>query len=286
MLLRSFIIILILAQISITETIGQTSDSIVEYFFTGHTSLPNTHKVDPRLEAMDLTRYEGIWLGGDLCIATLLEYETLFYLDELFNLDNPETHWTLGNHDYRNGNIEWYEEFTQRKSYYAYTSNKITRLILNTNLVPTQCDQINRQYKIIKDVCDTIEESKHLFIITHHGLFRHVPGIPAPASIGHSDLEYWNSNCNDVNSSFVNSIYPMLLDVKERGINVYYLWGDMGAQQKYMDMYSDDSIRFLGCGSYYGEPDDVGLIIKLNKSNYNLDLKFHNLDSLSTVTSK
>ena len=266
---------------------GQESDSIVRYLFAGHTSVTgHADKVDSRLESMDMTEYTGVWLGGDLCIATLVEYETLFYLDDIFDLDNPETHWALGNHDYRNGNLVWYEEFTERPSYYAYSSNSITRVILNTNLVPTQCDHINRQYKIIKDVCDTIENSKHLFLIMHHGLYRNVPGLPIPAIVGHSDLVYWNSNCYDVNSTFVNSIYPMLKEVKERGINVYYLYGDMGSQMKSFDMMSEDSIRFLGCGLYYEDPFDKVMILELNKNNFDLDIQFHNLDSLSNSISK
>ncbi len=285
---KKIAILLVLTSLTgIQSVIGQESDSIVSYFFTGHTSVPGQpYKVDSRLEAIDFSIYEGVWLGGDLCISTLIEYETLYYLDDRFKLINPETHWALGNHDYRHGNVEWYEDFVSRESFYAYSSNGITRIVMNTNLVPTQCDQINRQYKIIKDVCDTISESKHLFLIMHHGLFRGVPGVPPPSIVGHSDLIYWNSNCYDVNSTFVNSIYPMLLEVKKRGIEVYYLFGDMGAQMKKFDVFSEDSIRFLGCGLFYGDPNDEVMILKLNKNSNNLDIQFHNLDSLSSSFNK
>ncbi len=284
---RFLIIFFLLTFASNNTILSQDSDTLVRYFFTGHTSVPGQpNKVDPRLINSNLHKYEGIWLGGDLCISTLLEYETLYYLDDIFNLDNPETHWTLGNHDYRNGNIAWYEEFTNRKTYYAYSSNLITRIILNTNLVPTQCRQLNEQWEIINNVCDTIQNSKHLFLIMHHGLFRNVPGLPIPAIVGHSDLVYWNSNCYDVNSSFVNSVYPLLKKVKERGIDVYYIFGDMGSQMKRFDVYSDDGIRFLGCGLYYGDPDDEVMILEYNKSTQDLEVQFHNLDSLSQSSSK
>ena len=35
---------------------------------------------------------------------------TLIYLDNIFNLSSPQTHWSLGNHDIRNGNLDWIEE--------------------------------------------------------------------------------------------------------------------------------------------------------------------------------
>ena len=78
----------------------------------------------------------------------------------------------------------------------------------------------------------------------------------------------------------------MLKEVQKRGINVYYLYGDMGSQMKSFDMMTEDSIRFLGCGLYYGDPLDQVMILEMNKNDLQLDVQFHNLDSLSSSFNK
>jgi len=254
----------------------------VRYIFIGHCYQFYTagDKVDFRLEELDFSGFDGVWLGGDVCSEAMLNYTTMQYIDTLFNLGNPETHWSLGNHDARNGNWEWYEEFTGRKTYYAYSSHGITRVVMNTNIVPTNCAVLNEQYDIISEVCDTITESTHLVLIMHHDLWRDVPGLPPPGSYAQSDLIYWNANCDSVNTRFVDMIYPKLVEVKQRGIDVSCILGDMGASEKKFDMFSDDSIRFMGCGLYDNGPEDNVLFIEQEIENAPLRFTFHNLDSL------
>lgn len=262
-----------------------SQNNIKEYIFIGHSAQSGSpNSIDYRAEALDFEKYTGVWLGGDVCTTTLLKKSTTHYLDSLFNLGNPESHWTLGNHDWRIGNIEWYEEITGRPTYYAYSSNGLTRIIMNTNLVPTNCEMLDEQYEMISNVCDTITESSYLILIVHHGLWRGVPSIPAPINVGHSDLVYWNSNCYDVNSTFLNSIYPKLIEVKARGIEVYYLYGDMGAQRKKFNVISDDSIHFIGCGLHSNDPADNVLIFTYDLDSKQLQTDFHNLDSLYQLT--
>ena len=86
----------------------------LKYIFIGHCYQPNTagDKVDYRLENFDFTDYEGIWLGGDVCSEALINYGTVQYIDSIFDLGNPETHWAMGNHDARNGNWEYISDFS------------------------------------------------------------------------------------------------------------------------------------------------------------------------------
>lgn len=260
------------------------SDS-VNLIFIGHCYQPYTagDKVDFRLEEFDFSEFDGIWLGGDVCSEAMLNYSTLQYIDTLFDLGSVNTHWALGNHDARNGNWEWYEEFTGRKTYYSCSNNGITRIVMNSNLLPTDCESLNDQFKMIIDVCDTISESSDLVLLMHHGLWRDVPGLPPPGSYAQSDLVFWNANCDSVNTQFVDVIYPKLLEVKNKGISVSCILGDMGATKKKFDLFSSDSIRFLGCGLYHNSPDDQVLIIKKESINTACTMQFHNLDSLLNV---
>ena len=254
----------------------------LSFLFVGHCSQIETAgtQVDYRVRQLNMSAYNGIWIGGDVCSESMLNYSTIQHIDTVFDLGNPETHWTLGNHDARNGNWEFYEEFTGRKTYYAYSSNEITYIILNTNLVPTNCNMINEQYEIISAVCDTIQQSKYLILLMHHGLWRDIPDLPPPATYAHSDLIYWNANCDSVNTNFVNIVYPKLVEVKQRGIDVFCVMGDMGASKKKFEMDSVDGIHFLGCGLNENHPDDLVLIFNYNTVSHELNYNFHNLDSL------
>jgi len=253
-----------------------------DFLFVGHCyqSGSSGTKVDYRIEQLNLSDYEGVWLGGDVCSEAMLNYSTIEYIDGLFDLSNPETHWALGNHDARNGNWEWYEDLSGRKTYYAYNNYNITRIVLNTNLVPTNCEMMNDQFEIISSVCDTIEQSKYLILLMHHGLWQDVPGLLSPSFYAQSNLRFWNANCDSVNTNFVDVVYPKLVEVQQRGIEVICILGDMGAGVKKFQEDSDDGIHFLGCGLHHNEPEDMVLIFNYDTVTQQLNYNFHNLDSL------
>lgn len=275
----SIIIFVLLFHVSLKST-GQ--DTVNRYIFMGHCYQYGSggKKVDHRIESLDLSKYAGIWLGGDVCAEAMLEYSTIQYIDSLFDLGNPETHWSLGNHDARNGNWEWYEEFTDRDTYYAYSKNGITRVIMNTNLVPTDCENMDAQFEMIINACDTVKTGNHLILIMHHGIWDDIPGLPSPFDYAQSNLIYWNSNCYSVTSTFSKIIYPELVEAHSRGVHVYCILGDMGDTQKSIDFISDDGILFLGCGLYKNEPEDRVLIFSHQTITNQLTYQYHKLDSL------
>ncbi len=268
--------------------LGMQAQDTIQYLFVGHCYQWGSGgtKVDYRIEQLDKSNYKGIWLGGDVCSEALLKYSTVQYIDSLFDLGNPETHWALGNHDARNGNWEWYSEFTGRKTYYAYASNGITRIVMNTNIVPVNCEMLNDEYDMITNVCDTISNSNYLILLMHHGIWLGVPGLPSPGIYAQSNLKYWNANCDSVDTPFNKTIYPKLVEVKNRGIEVICILGDMGAGPKKFEMDSDDGIHFLGCGLYHNEPDNNVLIFNQVIPDYHLSWHFANLDSLLNESGK
>lgn len=265
---------------------GQNNETEnIEYIFIGHCYQNGSadYKVDYRLELFDFSDYQGIWLGGDISSEAMLNHSTIEYINSIFDLGNPDTHWSLGNHDARNGNWEWYEEFAGRKTYHVGSSNGITRVVLNTNLVPTDCESLNEQYQMIVVTCDTVKTGNNLILIMHHGIWRDVPGLPPPPTYAQSDLVYWNSNCYQMNSTFAETIYPKLVEAQNRGVNVYCVLGDMGAGPKSIDFLSDDGIHFLGCGLHHNEPEDKVLIFTLQPETNQLDFKYQRIDSLLLV---
>ena len=287
---KSLLLLTLLFSLSVK---AQTEPDTLKYFFEGHTYQWHTagDKVDERLEKMDFSEYDGIWLGGDVCSESLLEYSTLEYIDNLFDLKHPNTHWAFGNHDARNGNWIWYEELTGHKTYYTRHYRGISYMVLNTCLTPYHCEQLNDQYRIIMNLCDTIQKSSHLIFIMHHGVWVNVEGLspilPSPYHYAQSNLVHYNFNCYDSESSFLKVIYPRLVEVKNRGIEVILILGDMGSQK--MEFTSEKGIHFLGTGlnrSKYKDPverensnRDWFIEFKHAPEKGWLDWQFHDLDS-------
>ena len=235
---------------------------------------------------MDLSRFDRIWLGGDICSEASLEYSTLAYIDNLFNVGKPGNHWALGNHDTRNGNLEWIKEFTRRPTYYAHNENGITTIVIDGTITPLDCENLNKQYKMIENVCDTITTGYLLFLV-HHGIYTDVPGIPNPNIYGHTHLKSWIANCYDDSAAYMDAIYPMLINVENKGVEVLHIMGDVG--DNYFYGISDDGIEYFGSGinnssnMLMGIPitsPDFVLVFKHVISTNNLSWEFVELNSL------
>jgi hypothetical protein len=267
-------------------TIGMSQENdTLKYIFLGHIKLKQNglDKVDPRVAGLDMSYFDRIWLGGDITDESNLNYETLEYIDSLFDVSNPSNCWAFGNHDQRNYNDEWLRKITGKNSYYTYFENGITTMVVNYGITPADCEQLNDQFNMIKTVCDTISESSHLIILSHYCPWRNVPSLPNPFVYGHSDFKNWIANCDDDAGQFVYSIYPLLKEVKNKGITVINIMGDCGATKGRI-MESDHGIYFIASGIQANTQDEYGpdrvLLIKHVPANSFLDWEFLNLDSL------
>ena len=71
-------ILIIWFVVSIFYVLNAQTDT-TKYLFLGHIYQFYTagDKVDERIEQMDLSGYDGIWLGGDVCSESLINYSTL-----------------------------------------------------------------------------------------------------------------------------------------------------------------------------------------------------------------
>lgn len=278
----------------ISSATNKADGDTLRYIFLGHTyrwgSVPPNYKVDLRVEGLNYSNFDRIWLGGDILSEAMLNDHSLVYLDSIFNLAAPSTQYALGNHDIRNGNIQYYRTHTGRKSYNVFSDKGVVSICMNSQLNPSNCEDLNNQFDLIKNVCDTITTASHLFITMHSCLFYGVPNIPNPASFGHTNFDNWNSNCDSSNTSFAEVIYPLLKDVNSKGIVVYVIMGDTGAVTKAYHQVAEDSIHFFANGinnSKYtdsaelaAQPRDRVLIFDHIPENQQITWGFHELDSL------
>lgn len=219
------------------------------YLFLGHT-YQTGNTIDERLLNLDIEYYDQIWLGGDMCAETTAQQETLDYLDNLFGLSRPNTHWALGNHDIRNGNIQWITEKTQRPTFYTTSFNGISLIVFNTNLGHGgvyDTIQLNAQFDLIKNVCDTIQQSSHLIILSHAVAWRNIDQVEHVIDAANAEFSYTLFRIAP-DKKFADGVYPLLQQVAERGIKVINIAGDFGQKQTAFEAVTADSIYFLGSG--------------------------------------
>lgn len=233
-----------------TEDNGSNIDlSTKKYFFVGH-AYKNQSQVDDRLLNLNYSAYDQIFLGGDMCSETTENKKNIEYLNSIFNLSSKKTHWALGNHDTRNGNIDWITDKTQRPTYYATFFNNITLLVLNTNFTPWGTYDpilVNSQFDLISKVCDSINISSHLIVLTHNALWKGIDNISNLGDYANADLSDLLFSI-DPDYKYINGIYPKLVEVQKKGINVIHIAGDFGQKVSRYTHLSSDSIQFIGSG--------------------------------------
>jgi hypothetical protein len=195
--------------------------------------------VQEEIAQINFSYYDMILLGGDLTYYTTIDYPTMDYCDSLFDLGSPNTMWTLGNHDV--SHLEYISEYTHRPTYYTYYTQDMTFMVLNTELdangfVSSYIS--GDQLAMIQSVADTITDSKYLILLQHRLLWM----------IGNEDLagrldSVGESTRQLDTSNFYQEVYPLLQQVKIKGIQVLCLGGDRANIN--IEYSPEDSITYL-----------------------------------------
>lgn len=233
------------------------SEQHQRFVFLGHAYDWYTEdKVDPRLELIDYSAYDGVWLGGDVCARTTKNKQTLGYLDSLFELKAAHNHWAIGNHDIMEGDVALIEQATQRPSYYSYIDGSLAVLVLNTNLFwhyewdpPAEhCKEKEQQLAFIQQFCDTLQGVKHLVVLHHHGIFnefkRTADSLHAPDNMNAIPLRV---DCR-ADGDLTKEWYPHLVRLVQKDIAVTCIGGDVGMSSKKYSYRTADGITLLGSG--------------------------------------
>ena len=272
----------------------------LQYLFLGHTyRWHTTNRMDERLELLDKSCYDQIWLGGDMTPETTREPQTIEYLDSIFQVGNPETYWAMGNHDIRNGNVDWITDATGRSTYYAhYNKRGFTTIVFNTVLYQiyeddstTLCIENEKQLDLLKSVCDTISKSSQLILLMHHVIW--LGTDPNAWSYTNHSFNEWRVVC-DTSAVFEQAIYPLLRKVQKRGIQVFCIAGDSGLRDwegsnKHGRYITEDGVVLLASGinnSKYAPEQrntimrDKVLVLYHDTSTRYMSWRVHDLDSL------
>jgi len=245
------------------------NDSVLNFIFVPHPRSEDqvNQSIYQGIAKIDFTKYDMIMLGGDLTYSTSKDSATLAYCDNLFNLGSPNTLWSLGNHDVQSGHRALIKEFTGRESFYSYERNGVTFIVLDTELDADGFSNTfikDDQLQMVKNVCDSIAEPGFLILLHHRFMWM-------------INNEYFKTKLTDSiaassrsmdTTNFYSDIYPLLREVKNRGIQVLVFSGD---KSKINIEYSpEDSITFYAARMADDLPDSMNNVIILN---YNLQNK-------------
>jgi hypothetical protein len=199
-------------------------------------------------------------------------------VDSIFDVSNPKTLWAVGNHDY--DNVNNLVAVTHKPLHYAYYHNGITFLVLDTQ--DSLSNFVGDQLQLIKDVTDTIVESAHLILLTHKLVWMTDNGVLQPTidsiSNGPAGTCFWCLNPNN----FYSDIYPRLLQVKNRGVKVMCLGGDIGKFVQTFSYTTPDNILFLASGMCSGCAVNYCIVFDYDPSTRELTYSNQLLTDLAT----
>ncbi len=228
------------------------------YLHLSHTRTEADDTIDSLTLDIDFTKFEMLWLGGDLTYYTSKKEATLRYADSVYDLGNLNTLWSLGNHDYADKSLV--QKFTKRPPYYACHKDGITYMVLDTQ---DSLSNITGKQKVFFDkVTDTLTASSHLVILHHKLIWLYgnpdlEAKIPTVSNAGLGDCFV----CLNPNN-FYADLYPELVKIRQKGIEVLCVAGDIGTKIKEFEFQTPEGIHLLASGIESGETGNKALVFK------------------------
>jgi hypothetical protein len=260
-------------------------DTTFKFIFVPHVRSEDkvAQSVNPGIAKIDFTKYSLKMLGGDLAQQTSKGRTTLHYDDSLFDLKNPNTLWSIGNHDLEEGDSNLIKEFTGRQLYYSYYRDGITFLVLNTE---TGAEAFQRtfikspQLDTIKAVCNRITSETTKFLIVLHSRYMWMINNTYFTQKMKDSIAASSKSMDTTN--FYSDIFPLLKQVKSKGINVLVFGGD---KSQINVTYVKDSITFYAARMENTFSDSVNNVIVLTYvKNKTITCKYVTLKNVNAAT--
>lgn len=241
-----------------------------------HTRGRADNYIEKEIRDIDYEEYEVLCLGGDIDGFTSQSETTMQVWDELFSFSKESTLWTLGNHDIDDRTLV--EKYTQRPSFYTWNYESINFLVLDDQL--ERSNIVGAQLELVKTVTDTLQTADYLIVLTHNLLWMYDHPILEPMIESISNGRLGDCSFCIKPNNFYQAIYPQLLKVKAKGIEVYCIAGDLGLKAKEFSYTTEEGIHFLASGIDFGQEGNKGLILELSENLTDLVWYFEDLERL------
>ena len=240
MLRLSFLLLSVLA-LACTEP---PAPPTYRYVHLAHTRTDDNPYLDSLVEATDWTVFDQLWLGGDLIPNTTRRPEYLVRIDSFLPLSRPTTHLAVGNHDAENR--ELLSATTGRPSFYFEEVRDLGILVLDTE--DSLSNMRGEQLDFVRRTLTGLPPLSHLIVLHHKLIWLDDDGplrdrVNDIANGGYGDC--WS--CLNPNN-FYRDVYPLLVEVEQRGTEVLCLGGDVGFKVRTFHHRTDEGIDFLASG--------------------------------------
>ena len=118
------------------------------YLHLSHTRTNSNLFLNDISKMIDFNRFDMLWLGGDLALSTSSSNMTMEMINNIYNIEDRNTLWSLGNHDYTD--IERIQEYLKQMEQLYLKEFRGMREDLNRiNEIEFKMEKIERSLKKI-----------------------------------------------------------------------------------------------------------------------------------------
>ncbi len=248
------------------------NNSSSTYIFLSHTRTSTNDRIFKKVYDLNLELYEMTLLGGDLGVDSFQD-DFINHIDSIFNLKSKNTLWSVGNHDVTTN--ENFKNLTGKNKYHSYKTNNTTFITLDTQ--DSLSNIVGKQKQYFLDILKNTS-SKNIIIISHKLIFmdQH-PIMDGQINKVCNGPKGKCDYCHNRNN-FQHEIYPELVKLKEKGINIIWIGGDLGYKTSSFEYKDLNGIIFLGNGFWFKNKENKVLVLSEDKSS--IKYKFVFIDSL------
>lgn len=278
---NQFVVLVIFILFTTSCDKNKTGDSSiiqfkVEYLHISHTRTNANPSMVDSVKEINYSKYDMLWLGGDLAYLSSENNETMTHIDSIFDFGDSNTLWSLGNHDYTD--LDLVSTYTNRPRYFAYANNGITFLVIDTQ--DSLSSIVSSQLELIQSVVDSIQESSHLIILHHKLIWMNDNGSLESQIDSISNVEFGNCFYCINSNNFYEEIYPKLVEVKQKGIEVICIGGDLGIKVNEFEFVTPEGIYLLASGISYEADENKALLFYHDLTSRELSWEFKLISEL------
>lgn len=249
------------------------------FIYVSHTRLDTNDGIYAPVYDIDFSHFDMTLLGGDLAASSFADEAIKNELDSVFDLKRPQTLWSPGNHD--GATVNQWEEATLKNKYHAYSDYDVTFITLDSQ--DSLSSIVGEQKDFLLQTLDTLQTSSVL-IMTHKLIFMvdHPvmdSQIATVCNAGKGDCYH----CHNENN-FYDDIYDKILEVKNRGVEVLWVGGDLGFKTAEFQYIDDNGIIFLGNGIGFNREWNKVLLFK-KQFNSPISYEFVSTDLITQINS-
>lgn len=266
-----------LALLSMYACSESESMNTAYFIYVSHPRLQSNDSIYRPVYEIDFDKFDMTLLGGDLALSSFTNDTITSHLDSIFNFKSPNVLWSVGNHDY-SSSAKW-ENTTQKKKYHAASSNDVTFITLDSQ--DSLSSIIGDQKDFLFTTLDSINKSS-VIIMTHKLIYMNDhPVMDAMIATTCNANKGDCYHCHNDNN-FYDVVYPKLLEVQNRGIQIIWVGGDLGYKTSEFEFIDERGIIFLGNGLWY--PKNWNKVLIFTKEDrLPVNYEFVSLDSISKI---